>query len=98
MRTLCLGEALVDLVCEQPVDSPAQAAAFVPRFGGDVANAVVTAARHGGDVALAGGAGEDAWGVWLRDRLAAEGVELEWFGLLGDVRTPIAFVTVDSSG
>jgi fructokinase len=98
MRTLCFGEALVDLVCEHAVDSPAQADAFAPRFGGDVANAAVTAARLGADVALAGGAGEDAWGAWLRDRLAGEGVALDWFALLEGVSTPIAFVTVDSHG
>src|SRR4051794_21574341 len=98
MRTLCLGEALVDLVCEHAVDSPPQADAFVPRFGGDVANAAVTAARRGADIALAGGAGDDAWGTWLRDRLAAEGVALDWFGLLAGVQTPIAFVTVDGHG
>jgi sugar/nucleoside kinase (ribokinase family) len=98
MRTLCLGEALVDFVCEHAVDSPAQADAFVPRFGGDVANAAVTATRLGADIALAGGAGDDAWGAWLRDRLAAEGVALDWFGLLPGVRTPIAFVTVDRRG
>src|SRR4051794_22892399 len=98
MRTLCLGEALVDLVCEHALDSPELADAFVPRFGGDVANAAVTAARCGADIALAGGAGEDAWGIWLRDRLAAEGVALDWFGLLAGVQTPIAFVTVDGHG
>ena len=70
MRTLCFGEVLVDLVCEHPVDSPSQADAFVPRFGGDVANAAVTAARAGAEVALAGAAGDDAWGAWLRARLA----------------------------
>ena len=98
MRTLCLGEVLVDLVCEHPVDSPAQADAFVPRFGGDVANAAVNAARLGGDVALAGGAGADAWGAWLRERLGAEGVGLEWFELRDNVATKLAFVTVDSGG
>ena len=98
MRTLCFGEVLVDLVCEHPVDSPSQADAFVPRFGGDVANAAVTAARAGAEVALAGAAGDDAWGAWLRARLAQEGVALDWFALLDGVRTPIAFVTVDSAG
>jgi sugar/nucleoside kinase (ribokinase family) len=98
VRTLCFGEVLVDLVCEHPVDSPSAADAFAPRFGGDVANAAVTAARLGADVALAGAAGNDAWGAWLRDRLAAEGVALEWFALLDGVSTPIAFVTVDSGG
>jgi sugar/nucleoside kinase (ribokinase family) len=98
MQTLCLGEVIVDLVCEHAVDSPSQADAFVPRFGGDVANAAVTAARLGASVALAGSAGDDAWGSWLRDRLADEGVALDWFALLDGVSTPVAFVTVDSGG
>jgi len=67
-RTLCLGEALVDLICEYPVSDLADAHAFVPHFGGAVANVAVVAARAGASVALAGGAGDDAWGRWLRDR------------------------------
>ena len=98
MRTLCLGEAIVDLICHRPVGSLAEADAFVPHFGGATANVAVGAARHGADVALAGGAGDDAWGAWLRDRLAAEGVGLEWFGLVAGLATPLAFVTVDGDG
>jgi hypothetical protein len=33
-RTLCLGDALVDLICERPIEDLSQAGAFVPRFGG----------------------------------------------------------------
>jgi fructokinase len=97
MRTLCLGEALVDLVCERHVTSLAEADAFVPHFGGAVANVAVTVARRGAPVALAGGAGDDAWGGWLYDRLAREGVDLEYFGLVEGARTPVAFVTVDKA-
>jgi sugar/nucleoside kinase (ribokinase family) len=82
MRTLCVGEALVDLVCERPVASISEADAFVPRFGGAV-------------VALAGGVGTDAWGGWLRERLAGEGVDLTWFEARADVVTPVSFVTLD---
>jgi fructokinase len=96
--TLCLGEALVDLVCEHPASGLAEADSFVPHFGGAVANVTVSAARVGAAVALAGGAGDDAWGAWLADRLAAEGVELEWFELIGHLATPIAFVVVDERG
>ncbi|HWT92762.1 MAG TPA: carbohydrate kinase family protein, partial [Solirubrobacteraceae bacterium] len=46
----------------------------------------------------AGGAGADAWGGWLRDRLEAEGVGLGWFGLHAHVATPVSFVTVGESG
>jgi sugar/nucleoside kinase (ribokinase family) len=96
--TLCLGEALVDLVCEHPASGLTEADSFVPHFGGAVANVTVAAARIGADVALAGGAGDDAWGAWLAARLAAEGVELEWFELIEDLATPIAFVVVDDRG
>lgn len=96
MATLCLGEALVDLVCESPVSGLAQARSFVPHFGGATANVAVTAARGGADVLLAGGAGDDAWGAWLRDRLEAEGVDLRLFRLVPGVATPLSFVTVDA--
>jgi hypothetical protein len=98
MRILLLGEALVDLICERPVDGLTDADAFVPHFGGAVANVAVGAARQGAQVELAGGAGDDAWGGWLRDRLASEGVGLTWFGSVADVVTPVAFVTVDVHG
>src|SRR4051794_1849678 len=98
MAVLCLGEALVDLVCERPVASLAEADSFVPHAGGAMANVCVTAARFGASVALAGGAGSDPFGVWLRERLAGEGVGLEWFTLVEDAPTPVAFVSVDASG
>ena len=97
MRTLCVGDALVDLVCERHVDGLAEADGFARHFGGATANACVVAARLGGDVALAGAAGDDEWGRWLRDRLAAEGVGIEWFELVPG-STALAFVTVDPDG
>lgn len=96
VRTLLLGECLVDLVCEQPVASLADAPAFVPHFGGAVANVAVVAARRGADVALAGGVGDDAWGGWLRERLTTEGVDLTWFATVAGVRTPLSTVIVDA--
>jgi sugar/nucleoside kinase (ribokinase family) len=98
MRTLLLGEALVDLICERPVASLSDADAFVPHFGGAVANVAVGAARQGARVELAGGAGADGWGAWLRGRLEREGVGLEWFQAIDGMATPIAFVTVDDTG
>jgi fructokinase len=97
-RILCLGEALVDLVCERPVVDLADANAFVPHFGGAVANIAVLAARAGAAVALAGGAGEDDWGIWVRQRLIDEGVDVEAFELMPGVQTPLALVTVDGDG
>ena len=46
----CLGEALVDLICEHPVASLTEADSFSPHFGGALANVAVAAARAGADV------------------------------------------------
>jgi fructokinase len=98
MTVVCLGEAIVDLVCEQPVRDISEARSFVPHCGGAVANAAVAAARSGASVALAGGVGNDAWGGWLEDRLRQEGVDLRWFTRIDHLATPVAFVTVDDRG
>ncbi|MCC2665869.1 MAG: PfkB domain protein, partial [Geminicoccaceae bacterium] len=94
----CLGEALVDLICERPVDSLTEADSFSPHFGGALANVAVAAARAGADAGLAGAAGDDDWGRWLRARLEDEGVDLEFFDLAEGAQTPVAFATVDRSG
>lgn len=97
-RTLCLGEALLDLICERPTETLTDADAFVPHFGGVVANVAVVAARHGASVALAGGAGVDAWGRWLRDRLEREGVDTALFELMAGSATTVAMVAIDAEG
>ncbi|MBM3667761.1 MAG: hypothetical protein FJW90_09845 [Actinobacteria bacterium] len=94
----CLGEALVDLICERPVRSPAEADSFVPHFGGALANVAVAVARAGAPAGLAGAAGDDAWGRWLHERLAAERVDLRFFDLAPGSQTPVAFATVSPEG
>jgi fructokinase len=91
---LCLGEALVDLI-EADSSAPYE---FIPRLGGTVANVAVVAARAGAPVALAGAAGDDTWGRWLRAQLVSAGVDVSLFSLVGDVSTPRARVTVDAAG
>lgn len=95
---LCLGEALVDLICERPVASLADADAFVPHFGGALANVAVAASRAGARAGLAGAAGNDEWGRWLCKRLEREGVDLRFFEAMDGEQTPVAFATVDRSG
>lgn len=95
---MCLGEVLVDFICERSLEEMTDGGAFVPHFGGSVANIAVTAARHRARVALASGAGEDPWGRWLRDRLRREQVDLSLFELVPDVLTPVAIVAVGPGG
>jgi len=95
---LCLGEALVDLIPHQALADVSAAREFVPHFGGAVANVAVLAARAGAHVALAGGAGRDAWGRWLRARLEHEGVDTSLFELIDGAQTQLALVVVDADG
>jgi sugar/nucleoside kinase (ribokinase family) len=97
-RIVCLGEALVDFVCERPVGSLGEANAFVPRQGGSLANIAVAAARFSDRVEMIGGAGDDEWGRWLRDRIASAGVGVERFALQQGCATSHAFVAVDADG
>jgi sugar/nucleoside kinase (ribokinase family) len=95
---LCLGEALVDLIGEEPTHSLSHLRQFAPHFGGTTANVAVRSARAGAPMALAGGAGDDEWGRWLLARLVAEGVDVSRFALLPEFQTQLAFVAVDFDG
>ncbi|MGH2866365.1 MAG: carbohydrate kinase family protein [Solirubrobacteraceae bacterium] len=93
-RTLCLGDALVDLVGERPGAALTEIDRFSPHFGGAAANVALVAARAGAQAALAGGAGDDVWGRWLRERLSGARVDVSLFELVPDTQTQLAFVTV----
>lgn len=92
---VCLGEALVDLICPVPLAEAALASDFEVHFGGALANVAVAARRAGSEVALAGGAGTDAWGRFLRARLEREGIDLRFQAELDGVPTAFAFATLD---
>jgi sugar/nucleoside kinase (ribokinase family) len=94
VRTLCVGEALVDLICPVPAAGPAAAPSFVPHPGGSVLNVALGCARAGGQAVFAGAVGDDAWGRFLTDRMDAEGLE-RLVARVPEVQTPVAFVTVD---
>jgi len=83
------------MICERRVGGLAEADSFVPHFGGATANVAI---RAGGAAALAGGAGDDPWGEWLRGQLEAADVDLTWFQLMAGQHTPVAFVAIDGAG
>ena len=95
---LCLGQAFVELICERWAQRASEAETFVPHLGGPVANVAVSAASAGAPVALAGGAGADPWGEWLRDRLVRKGVDVSLFELAPETQTQLALVTVNPAG
>jgi fructokinase len=92
---ICLGEALVDLICPEPVASPAEAGRFEVHPGGALANVAVAACRAGAPAALASACGRDDRGRYLRKRLGAAGVDLSFYAELNGVPTPFAFASLD---
>ena len=98
LSILCLGEAIVDLICEQRLGDPSEADEFRPHPGGALANVAVAGARAGGDTALLSGLGDDPWGRWVRARLADEGVATDWLATVEGRPTPLAVVTFDRHG
>jgi fructokinase len=93
---LFVGESLVDLICERPVASWAEADSFVPHCGGAPTNAAIVAARCGVQVALGGGCGDDHWGRWLETQLVEERIDLRWWQRSPAVQTAIAFDVIDA--
>ncbi|MFU8888499.1 MAG: ribokinase [Trueperaceae bacterium] len=65
--------------------------------GGKGANQAVAAARAGGDVAMVGRVGADAFGDALTRGLAADGVATEAIAALRDAPTGVAFISIDPS-
>jgi ribokinase len=66
--------------------------------GGKGANQAVTASRLGSRVAMIGCVGDDDAGRWLRDRLVADGVDVQALTFVGETPTGTAVVMVDSNG
>jgi fructokinase len=89
---------LVDLIDERWAEGLAETKSLAAHFGGNVANVAVAAAAAGAPMALAGGAGADDWGDFLRQRLVQEGVDVSLFQLNPDAQTQLALVRVDSRG
>lgn len=94
----CLGEAIVDLICERrlgPEDDPGP---FEAHHGGAPANVAALLVRSDIPASLVGGLGDDRWGRWLRTGLEVEGVETTWLTEVAGADTPIAVVTFDRQG
>lgn len=95
---ICLGEVIVDLICEQWLASGTPPERLVPYPGGALANVAVAISRSGGRAAMVGGVGDDEWGTWLRNDLTREGVDTESVISVEGVDTPVAIALFDSEG
>jgi 5-dehydro-2-deoxygluconokinase len=63
-------------------------------LGGSAANVTVAAARLGNRAALISGVGDDPFGTFVRDELAALGVDNRYVATHGEYPTPITFCEI----
>ncbi len=95
---LCVGEVIVDLICEGRLSPGEPPRSFVPHPGGALANVAVAVSRHGMAASMAGGVGDEHWGAWLREGLEAEGVATDCLATVIDIDTPLGIVLFDELG
>lgn len=98
-QVICFGEALIDFLnFEQSQQGPLTLPAFRQYPGGAPANAAVAVARLGGTARFVGQVGQDAFGDFLIQAMAAYGVDTSLVFQHASARTALAFVLLDEQG
>ncbi len=95
---ICLGELLIDFVPTVTGTGLTDAPAFVKAPGGAPGNVAVGLARLGVASAFMGQVGDDAFGHFLADTLAENGVDVHSLRFSGAARTALAFVSLRADG
>lgn len=97
IQAVSFGELLVDMVSGTDA-SLAEAPSFLKAPGGAPANVAVGLQKLGVPSRFVSQVGNDPFGNWLRDTVAAEGVDVEYVLRSEVARTTIAFVATRSDG
>lgn len=98
LDVLSFGEALVDFFPERPGLPLTECDVFHRHLGGAPANVAVGLARLGARVGLMTLVGPDAFGTFVRDKLAAEGIDIAGVGVHRTAKTGVTFVSVGAHG
>src|SRR5919106_6076226 len=95
---ICLGEVLIDFVPTVTPTTLIDAPAFKKAPGGAPANVAVALMRLGRSSAFMGMTGDDPFGRFLEQTLAAAGVDTGPLRFTRDARTALAFVSLRADG
>lgn len=95
---LCLGEALIDFVADTAGVSLVECPGFLKAPGGAPANVAAGLARLGLDAAFLGKVGDDPFGRFIQQTLAAAGVDTRYLRFDAAARTGLAFVSLQDNG
>lgn len=94
----CVGELLIDFICEDIDSSLLAGQHFVKKAGGAPANVAAAIAKLGGDAAFAGKVGNDPFGHFLKQTLEEVKVDTSMLLFDDELPTTLAFVSLKKDG
>jgi fructokinase len=98
LDVVCMGETLVDFLPSESGRRVREVSSWTPCIGGSLANVSVGLARLGARSGLVSVLGSDEFGHLLRERLAAEGVDVSRVRQTTEARTGLVFISLDAQG
>lgn len=98
MKILCIGEALIDMICTNTGKPLSQGENFLRKAGGAPTNVAAAIAALGGDVMLAAKVGNDPFGQHLTDVMKSFGVNTDYMLVDDSHFTTFAFVSLLEDG
>src|SRR6187455_2070788 len=97
-KILCIGEALIDMICTDKGKHLSEGENFLKKPGGAPTNVAAAIAALGGDVELAAKIGKDPFGQHLVDVMDSFGVSTKWMLQDENYFTTFAFVSLMENG
>ncbi len=98
MKILCIGEALIDMICTDTGSPLSKGEHFLKKPGGAPTNVAAAIAALGGDVLLSAKVGADPFGQQLVDTMKDFGVSTIWMVQDKNYFTTFAFVSLMPDG
>ncbi len=98
MKILCIGEALIDMICTDKGTSLTNGEHFLKKPGGAPTNVAAAIASLGGNVTLAAKVGADPFGKQLIEVMKDFGVSTNWMLEDANSFTTFAFVSLMEDG
>ena len=97
-KTLCIGEALIDMICTDKGKTLSEGNNFLKKTGGAPTNVAAAIAALGGGVELAAKVGIDPFGKQLVDEMQFFGVSTKYMLQDSNYFTSVAFVSLMETG
>lgn len=98
MKILCIGEALIDMICTDVGKTLSEGNNFLKKTGGAPTNVAAAIAALGGSVELAAKVGTDPFGKQLVEEMQHFGVSTKWMLQDSNFFTTFAFVSLMEGG